>query len=175
MRKKSLVFKPSGYSILYLGLCCLLVYMLKDSGTGLEHKVDHAVSSGIVYVEIAEEDGFPIVLKLRSDSEPERLAKLYSLPRKPANGDRIVFDDHGAASLSRISGRKNLSLGVPIGINSASATDLVELPGIGPKLAERIIEHKDLNSNFQSVDELSQIRGIGTKKLRDIMPLINLD
>jgi len=175
MRKKSLVIRPSGYSILYLGLCCLSIYLIKDSVTDLQYEESYATTSGIVYVEIAEKDRFPLMLELRSDSEPERLSELYSLPRKPVSGDRITIDDHGSASLSRISGKKNLTLGVPIGINSASAADLVELPGIGPKLADRIIEHRNLNSNFHSVDELRQVRGIGAKKLRHLRQLINLD
>jgi len=68
-----------------------------------------------------------------------------------------------------------LSLGVPIGINSAGIDDLDELPGIGPKLAEKIIEYRNLNSSFNSIDELQKVAGIGQKKLETIRSLISLD
>ncbi len=59
----------------------------------------------------------------------------------------------------------------PININRASVDELETLPGIGRVLAERIVEYRQRNGGFQSVDELLEVRGIGPKKLEDIRPL----
>lgn len=55
--------------------------------------------------------------------------------------------------------------GGKININTATAAELEELPGIGPALAERIVAHRQANGPFASVDDLVQVPGIGTAKL----------
>lgn len=50
-------------------------------------------------------------------------------------------------------------------LNEAPKEKLVELPGIGPVLADRIIAYREKNGPFQDVSELLRIKGIGNKKL----------
>jgi comEA protein len=50
-------------------------------------------------------------------------------------------------------------------INDAGYFDLQTLPGIGPVLAERIVAYRDSVGAFRSVNELSNVKGIGEKKL----------
>lgn len=57
-----------------------------------------------------------------------------------------------------------------IDINTASAEDLAQLPGVGDKVAERIVNYREKNGRFQKVEEIMNVRGIGEKtfvKLRD--------
>lgn len=61
-----------------------------------------------------------------------------------------------------------------ININTADADQLEELPGIGPKLAQRIIEHREKYGLFQSIDSLTDVQGIGEKRLNKIRDLITL-
>lgn len=50
-------------------------------------------------------------------------------------------------------------------LNDAPKEKLMELPGVGPALADRIIEYREKNGPFRDVNELLQIKGIGNKKL----------
>lgn len=60
----------------------------------------------------------------------------------------------------------------PIDLNRASAEELEQLPGVGPVLAQRIVEYRQQVGRFQSVDELRNVRGIGSKRLEQIRPLV---
>jgi len=53
----------------------------------------------------------------------------------------------------------------PININTAGATDLQQVPGIGPSTAQKILDTRKSYGSFKSVDDLLAIKGIGPKKL----------
>ena len=67
--------------------------------------------------------------------------------------------------------KKEDGLSEPIDVNTASASELQKLPGIGPKLSQRIVETRE-KSLFQTVDELRRVPGIGPKTLAKIRPYI---
>ena len=50
-----------------------------------------------------------------------------------------------------------------INLNTASATDLEALPGIGAKTAARIVEYRQKNGPFKKIEELMNVRGVGEK------------
>ena len=56
------------------------------------------------------------------------------------------------------------SSGDLVNINTADAEKLATLKGIGPALAQRIIEYREQNGAFKTVDEIKNVRGIGDKK-----------
>ena len=55
--------------------------------------------------------------------------------------------------------------GVKLHLSTASAEQLDEIDGIGPTLAERIVEYRDAHGGFRSVQELGEVEGIGEKRL----------
>ncbi len=59
-----------------------------------------------------------------------------------------------------------------VDLNTASAEALSELPGIGGKKAEAIVKYRMKNGQFKSADELLEVKGIGSKLLAKIKPMI---
>lgn len=59
-------------------------------------------------------------------------------------------------------------------INTASLTDLIQLPGIGKTLAERIIKFREAYGVFTTIDELLDVDGIGGAKLNAIKDYITV-
>jgi competence protein ComEA len=55
--------------------------------------------------------------------------------------------------------------GAPVNLNTATAEDLQQVPGIGPATAEKILQMRKSYGAFKSVDDLLAIRGIGAKRL----------
>ena len=64
--------------------------------------------------------------------------------------------------------------GKPISINDASQQVLETLPGIGGKLAERIVVYREQHGPFKELDELAKISGIGNKKLDRIRAFLSV-
>ena len=62
--------------------------------------------------------------------------------------------------------------GILININTATAQQLQSLPGLGPELAERIVEYRQEHGAFRSVGDLINVEGIGTETLQNILDLI---
>ncbi|MGB0911502.1 MAG: ComEA family DNA-binding protein [Nitrospirales bacterium] len=52
-----------------------------------------------------------------------------------------------------------------LNLNNATAAQLEALPGIGPELAERIMDYKKENGDFKNIQDLAKVKGIGEKKL----------
>jgi competence protein ComEA len=61
-----------------------------------------------------------------------------------------------------------------IDINQATVEDFSKLPGIGPKLARRIVAFREKHGPFRRVEDLLAIRGIGHKKWKKIRPYLRV-
>ncbi|PKG39272.1 ComEA family DNA-binding protein [Psychromonas sp. Urea-02u-13] len=61
-----------------------------------------------------------------------------------------------------------------ININQAGAKELAAIKGIGTKKAQAIIEYRETNGDFVSVEELVKVKGIGKGTLKKIAPFISL-
>ena len=97
-----------------------------------------------------------------------------------ADGERIVIPDinpsNTAASDSGLLPERSAELDVLnlVNLNTASQTELELLPGIGPKTAQKIIEFREINGPFSSIEAILDIPGIGEKTLSEIKDLITV-
>ncbi len=89
-----------------------------------------------------------LLLALRSRTSPEKIDSLLS--------------DLQDAPVNRVN------------INSANAKQIASLPGIGPKMAERIIAFRSQNGDFKQIEDLQRIKGIGKKVFDKIKPFIEI-
>lgn len=62
-----------------------------------------------------------------------------------------------------------------ININTAEKEELQLLPGVGPKIAERIIEYRKNNGRFKQKEEIMEVKGIGKKRFERWKDLITVD
>lgn len=62
-----------------------------------------------------------------------------------------------------------------INLNRATLKELVSLPGIGPVLAERIIEYRKIHKGFKRKEEIMKVKGIGKKKYERIKDKIKVE
>ncbi|SDE56831.1 helix-hairpin-helix domain-containing protein [Glycomyces harbinensis] len=98
-----------------------------------------------------------------------------NLARVVADGDLVAVPDAAASGAAAPDpGEAGAAAGGLVNINVAGASELDALNGIGPVLAERIIEYREANGSFQSVDELSEVSGIGSALLEQLREQVTL-
>ena len=91
---------------------------------------------------------------------------------KLETGSKISIGPEMSISVGLMDGEKRLLFHLPIDINRATPEDFEALPGIGEKLAQRIVKSRNEYDVFQSVDDLKRVKGIGEKKLANIKEFI---
>jgi competence protein ComEA len=63
----------------------------------------------------------------------------------------------------------------PINLNTATLTELMQLPRVGPRTAERILAFRREHGPFQRSEELMNVKGIGPKAFQRLQPYITVD
>lgn len=110
---------------------------------------------------------------------PARNAELASvnLARPVVDGEQLVVlargQGPGVAAPPAAAGAAPAS-GAPIDLNSATLEQLDTLPGVGPVLAQRILDWRSEHGRFGSTDELREVSGIGEATFADIKPLVRV-
>ena len=62
----------------------------------------------------------------------------------------------------------------PVNLNTATAEQLATIPGVGPRMAERIIDYRQKNGGFKKVEDLMNVSGVGEKSFLKMKPLITV-
>ncbi|MGV2983964.1 helix-hairpin-helix domain-containing protein [Microbacterium sp. AGC85] len=94
-----------------------------------------------------------------------------NLARPLSDGEQLIVPVAGAAEPGEATAPVGDGL---IDLNNADQAALETLPRIGPALAQRIIEWRDTNGRFQSVDDLLAVPGIGEKMLAGLAELVRV-
>jgi competence protein ComEA len=66
-------------------------------------------------------------------------------------------------------------IGIVLEINTATWVEWIQLEGIGETLARRIVDDRETNGPFDSVDDLQRVRGIGPKTVERLRPWLKVD
>jgi len=70
--------------------------------------------------------------------------------------------------LARMEPEKCIVFSIPLNLNEVEEEHLTLIPGIGPRLAQRIIQYRSKKGGFRKIEELIEVRGIGEQKLRNL-------
>lgn len=84
------------------------------------------------------------------------------LPERPTPGPGPAMPTPGARAAGTV------PHGVPLNLNTATVEQLDTLDGIGPATAQQIVDYRQANNGFGSVEELGEVPGIGDKRLASL-------
>jgi competence protein ComEA len=118
--------------------------------------------------EFAEGDRVIDAIERAGGSMPKADLSLLNLAAPLADGTQILVPKTGAAAVGVPGAVAAGSSSGLININSASATELEALSGIGEVLAATIVEYRTQNGPFASVEDLMDVSGIGPATLDEI-------
>jgi competence protein ComEA len=152
-------------------------------------------AGGLLMVHVAGAVAHPGVVRVESGARvidaveaagggvPNADLDRLNLAAKVADGQRIAVAIIGAPAPAEVgstggavAGSSDPAGGPPplINVNTATSTELEELPGIGPTLAEAIVAERERRGGFRSVGELQDVRGIGEGRYADIKDLVSV-
>lgn len=143
-------------------------------GSGVSAAAESAATAGTVVVHVAGAVRKPGVVTLPAGARvadaidraggarAPRYLESVNLARLLVDGEQIVLGQAGGAA----AGGGKLSLG------SATATELEQLPGVGPVLAQRIMQWRTEHGPFRGVDELNEVSGVGDSLMEQLRPLV---
>lgn len=142
-------------------------------------RVEEAIAAAGGLTENADSERVNLVRKVRDGMQirvpVQKAARTNRTQRKNAQAKTgLGASTTKKSSSTRAGAEKNNSVVQSVRINSASASELQQLPGIGPALAQRIVETRN-SGCFTSVDDLMRVPGIGKAKLAKLRDYVEVD
>lgn len=142
-------------------------------------RVEEAIAVAGGLTENADSERVNLVRKVRDGMQirvpVQKAARTNSTQRKKAQAKSGLGESASEKSSSAKAGSgRNSSMMQSVRINSASAGELQQLPGIGPALAQRIVETRS-SGRFNSAEDLLRVPGIGKAKLAKLRAYVEVD
>ena len=145
-------------------LCALLVgCVLTSIGAEYFTKADELIQipeAAIVEQHVVQKERETSNIQ-KSISKDKRVSSFQEKPYKTKSTDEKADNES-----------KNIVF--PININTANENELDALPGIGPSIARRIVEHRS-SQPFTKIEDIMQVKGIGNKKFSKLKELITVE
>lgn len=98
----------------------------------------------------------------------------FLLGRSSSESDVRVSRHDIPVSTTESTAPVETTLSAAVDINTANVEQLSTLPGIGPTLAQRIIDYREKNGSFSTTAELANVSGIGEKRLETLLEYITV-
>lgn len=111
-------------------------------------------------------------IKAAGDSAPGADLSTINLARIVNDGEQIYVDST-VVNAAGVRVSKSIHTG-PININRATARQLDALDGIGPVIAQRIVDYRKVNGSFVTIDDLQKVSGIGAAKFAQIKAKVRI-
>ena len=142
-------------------------------------RVEEAIAAAGGLTENADSERVNLVRKVRDGMQirvpVQKAAWISRTQRKNAQATAgYSVSSTKKVGSTRAGAEKNNSAVQSVRINSASAGELQQLPGIGPALAQRIVETRN-SGRFTSADDLLRVPGIGKAKLAKLRNYVEVD
>lgn len=132
-----------------------------------------------VFVEITGEVGRPGVYSFLAPPTLLEISQKAGGPKPGTNsnitvpsGSRVEVTPGGEYRLGRMSGSRLLGLGLAVDVKTASAEDLEALPGVGPVMAQRLVQYRQTHGPFKDLEALLAVAGLGKQKLARLKPYL---
>lgn len=120
--------------------------------------------TAVVNLALPLQDGMQIYVPTL-DETAEQVQTIISTPSVRTEGIELDLADDTAVTTD----------GGIVNINTADVAQLDTLPGIGPSTAEKIVEYRNSNGPFATIDEIMSVSGIGPAKFEQIQAFITVD
>ena len=111
--------------------------------------------------------------KIYDYSLQDSLFKALSSPQRQKSAEKQDILQ-AAASSSKQKKIRPVLRPKSININTANKDELTRLPRIGPKIADRIISYRKTNGPFKNIEEIKNVKGIGSKTFERLAPYIKV-
>ena len=164
--------------IILLGAVLFLLYGWRGN-FGRSPSATPPAALNQAFVEISGEVAHPGVYSFPAPPTLLELSRRAGGPEPSAESNTTIpsashveVTPAGTYRLERMSGDRLLTLGLALDLNTATAQDLEALPGIGPVMAQRLVQHRQTHGPFKDVEDLLSVSGIGEKKLARLKPYL---
>lgn len=142
-------------------------------------RVEEAIAAAGGLTENADSERINLVRKVRDGMQirvPVQKAARTSSTQRGNSKAKYGLDESasGKSGSNKAGASRNSSMMQSVHINSASVSELQLLPGIGPALAQRIVETRS-RGRFSSADDLLRVPGIGKAKLAKLRAYVEVD
>ncbi len=121
-------------------------------------------------------DGEKVYVPKRRPPVPGSLPSAAATARITAAGGAVPKPGRGKGSRGGAvrAAKITADSGEQVSLNSATLEQLERLPGVGPSMAQKILDYRQQSGGFQKIDDLSLVPGIGPKKLAKLTPFVTL-
>ena len=100
--------------------------------------------------------------------------KLYIPSMNDEKDVQYISTENGEGIIAETNINDKSGINKKVNINKASQSDLENIPGVGPSLAQKIISFRDENGKFKNVEDLKNVSGIGDKKFESIKDYVDV-